>query len=33
MSGPVIKKQDILDACEGMLQKQLYMVHTFPTNG
>ena len=33
MSGPVIKKQDILDACDGMLQKQLYMVHTFPTNG
>ena len=33
MSGPIIKKQDILDACEGMLSKQLYMVHTFPTNG
>jgi len=33
MSGPVIKKQDILDACEGMLSKQLYMVHTFPANG
>ena len=33
MSGPEISKQDILNACEGMLQKQLYVVHTKPTNG
>ena len=33
MSGPEIKKQDILDASKGMLQKQMYVVHTFPTNG
>jgi len=33
MSGPEIKKQDILDACKGMLQKQMYVVQTFPTNG
>ena len=33
MSGPEIKKQDILDAFKGMLQKQMYVVHTFPTNG
>lgn len=33
MSGPEIKKQDILDACKGMLQKQMYVVHTLPTNG
>ncbi len=33
MSGPEISKQDILNACEGMLQKQLYVVHTFPTDG
>ncbi len=33
MSGPEISKQDVLDACEGMLQKQLYVVHTFPTDG
>ena len=33
MPGPEISKQDILNACEGMLQKQLYVVHTFPTDG
>ena len=33
MSEPVIYKKDIMEACKGMLQKQLYMVHTFPTNG
>lgn len=33
MAGPEISKQDILDACEGMLKKQLYVVHTFPKNG
>lgn len=33
MSGPEVTKQDIMNACEGMLQKQLYVVHTFPTNG
>ena len=33
MSGPEISKQDIINACEGMLQKQLYVVHTFPTDG
>ena len=33
MSEPVVTKQDILSACEGMLRKQLYVVHTRPTNG
>lgn len=33
MSGPEISKQDIINACEGMLQKQLYVVHTKPTDG
>ena len=33
MSEPEIRKEDILAACDGMLQKQLYVVHTFPTNG
>ena len=33
MAGPEITKEDIKKACEGMLQKQLYVVHTFPTNG
>ncbi len=33
MSGPEIKKQYTLDASKGMLQKQMYVVHTFPTNG
>ena len=33
MSEPKVTKQDIMTACEGMLQKQLYVVHTFPTGG
>lgn len=33
MSGPEISKEDIMAACEGMLQKQLYVVFTTPTNG
>lgn len=33
MSGPVVTKQDIMNACEGMLRKQLYVVFTTPTNG
>ena len=33
MSEPVIKVEDILNACRGMLQKQLYVVFTTPANG
>ena len=33
MSGPNITKDDILEASKGMLQKQLYVVFTTPTNG
>lgn len=33
MSGPNITKDDILKASAGMLQKQLYVVFTSPTNG
>lgn len=33
MSEPVVTRQDILTACEGMLSKQLYVYHTKPTNG
>jgi uncharacterized protein len=33
MSEPVVKAQDVLDASRGMLQKQLYVVFTRPTNG
>ena len=33
MSGPNITKDDILQASKGMLQKQLYVVFTSPTNG
>lgn len=33
MSEPKITKQDILEKTPGMLQKQLYIVHTKPTNG
>ena len=33
MSGPTITKDDILKASAGMLQKQLYVVFTTPTNG
>jgi len=32
MSEPKITKQDILEKTPGMLQKQLYIVHTKPTN-
>lgn len=33
MSGPNITKDDILEASKGMLQLQLYVVFTKPTNG
>ncbi len=33
MSGPSITKTDILNASKGMLQKDLYVVFTTPTNG
>ncbi|EEE43139.1 hypothetical protein J7444_02550 [Labrenzia sp. R4_1] len=33
MSGPTVTKDDILKASAGMLQKQLYVVFTTPTNG
>ena len=33
MSGPRVMKEDVMNACEGMLQKQLYVVFTTPTNG
>lgn len=33
MSGPQVKVQDILEASKGMLQKQLYVVFTEPTDG
>lgn len=33
MPGPNITKDDILKASKGMLQKQLYVVFTTPTNG
>ncbi len=33
MSGPHITKDDVLNASKGMLQKQLYVVLTTPTNG
>lgn len=33
MSGPTITKDDILEASRGMLQKQLFVVFTSPTNG
>lgn len=33
MSGPKVTKDDILRASAGMLQKQLYVVFTTPTNG
>jgi hypothetical protein len=33
MAEPVIKAADILQASKGMLQKQLYVVFTRPTNG
>lgn len=33
MSGPKITKHDILEKTRQMLQKQLYVIHTTPTNG
>lgn len=33
MSEPVVTREDILNACEGMLRKQLYVYFTTPTNG
>ncbi len=33
MSNPNITKDDILEASKGMLQKQLFVVFTTPTNG
>jgi len=33
MTEPRITAQQILDASRGMLQKQVYVVHTTPTNG
>ncbi|CTQ69534.1 YciI family protein [Roseibium alexandrii] len=33
MSGPTVTKDDILKASAGMLQQQLYVVFTTPTNG
>ena len=33
MPGPTISKDDILEASKGMLQKQLFVVFTSPTNG
>jgi uncharacterized protein YciI len=33
MSEPIVMAQDIRDACEGMLRKQLYAIYTKPANG
>ncbi|MBV1929862.1 MAG: hypothetical protein KUG81_10185 [Gammaproteobacteria bacterium] len=33
MAGPIITKDDILEASKGMLQMQLFVVFTTPTNG
>ena len=33
MAGPKVIKEDVMNACEGMLQKQLYVVFTTPTHG
>lgn len=33
MSEPKVTKSDILNACEGMLRKNLYVIFTTPTNG
>mgnify|MGYP001195159772 FL=1 len=33
MTGPIITKGDILEASKGMLQMQLFVVFTTPTNG
>jgi hypothetical protein len=32
-AGPVVTRDDIMKACEGMLRKQLYVVFTKPTDG
>ena len=33
MAGPTVTKDDILQASKGMLQKQLFVVFTTPTDG
>ena len=33
MSEPRVTAQDVMKACDGMLQKQLYVVTTTPANG
>ena len=33
MSEPKVTKADIMQACDGMLRKELYVVFTTPTNG
>jgi uncharacterized protein len=33
MSEPQLKKKDIMQACEGMLRKELYCIFTTPANG
>lgn len=33
MSGPIIKKTDVMEKSEGMLRKELYVVFTTPTDG
>ncbi|MFQ5692521.1 MAG: YciI family protein [Nitrospinota bacterium] len=33
MPEPKVTAQDVRDACEGMLQKQLYVIFTTPTEG
>jgi uncharacterized protein YciI len=33
MTGPIMTKDDILEASKGMLQMQLFVVFTTPTNG
>ncbi len=33
MSEPKVTVQDVLEASKGMLQKQLYVIHTAPTAG
>ncbi len=33
MAEPVITREDVLEACKGMLQKQLYVYFTTPVSG
>ncbi len=33
MAEPVITREDVLEACKGMLQKQLYVYFTTPAGG